>query len=233
MAAFGGATVDNFGVTRRFPARSMLTGLLANALGWNRSEFERLRQLQNRIRYAVRLEHPTDGRQWRDFQSAQLEKNDKGWTSSGEPAGRAGGTYGGPYLRYRDYLHDLQASIAVTLDDCTSPPSLVNCEEALQRPARPLFIGRKSCLPSAPLWRKTVSADNALMALKQAPFTTTSNTEQTMPCFWMPGEGDSEQTPQPYDICDERDWANSQHTGSRPVFEADIAANWFEQEAST
>ena len=34
LMAFGGETVDNYGVVRSFPAASMLTGLLANALGW-------------------------------------------------------------------------------------------------------------------------------------------------------------------------------------------------------
>ena len=37
LMAFGGETVDHFGVTRRFPALSMLTGLFANALGWYRT----------------------------------------------------------------------------------------------------------------------------------------------------------------------------------------------------
>ena len=34
LMAFGGETIDNLGVVRRFPSASMLTGLLANALGW-------------------------------------------------------------------------------------------------------------------------------------------------------------------------------------------------------
>ena len=38
LMAFGGETIDNYGVIRPFPAASMLTGLLANALGWRRVE---------------------------------------------------------------------------------------------------------------------------------------------------------------------------------------------------
>ena len=38
LMAFGGETIDNLGVIRPFPAASMLTGLLANALGWRRVE---------------------------------------------------------------------------------------------------------------------------------------------------------------------------------------------------
>ena len=37
LIAFGGETIDNLGVIRRFPATSMLTGLFANALGWRRT----------------------------------------------------------------------------------------------------------------------------------------------------------------------------------------------------
>jgi CRISPR-associated Cas5-like protein len=36
LIAFGGETIDNFGVIRDFPALSMITGLIANALGWDR-----------------------------------------------------------------------------------------------------------------------------------------------------------------------------------------------------
>ena len=35
LAAFGGEMIDAHGVIRNVPAQSMLTGLLANALGWD------------------------------------------------------------------------------------------------------------------------------------------------------------------------------------------------------
>ena len=38
LMAFGGETIDNYGVIRRFPSASMLTGLLANALGLRRTQ---------------------------------------------------------------------------------------------------------------------------------------------------------------------------------------------------
>jgi CRISPR-associated Cas5-like protein len=36
LMAFGGETIDNYGVIRDFPALSMVTGLFANALGYRR-----------------------------------------------------------------------------------------------------------------------------------------------------------------------------------------------------
>ena len=36
LSSYGAEAIDNFGVVDDFPAASMLTGLLANALGWLR-----------------------------------------------------------------------------------------------------------------------------------------------------------------------------------------------------
>ena len=38
LLAFGGVAIDQVGVTRDYPAASMLTGLLASALGYRRTE---------------------------------------------------------------------------------------------------------------------------------------------------------------------------------------------------
>ena len=80
--AFGGETIDNYGVVRWFPSASMLTGLLANALGWRRIERQRHQRLQDRLIFAARIDREPRGRlRLRDFQTAQLDKNDKGWTT--------------------------------------------------------------------------------------------------------------------------------------------------------
>jgi CRISPR-associated protein (Cas_Cas5) len=52
----GGLVVDHFGVVRLFPAASMLTGLCANALGWHHEDTDRLTRLQQRVRFAARLD---------------------------------------------------------------------------------------------------------------------------------------------------------------------------------
>ena len=62
LMAFGGETIDNLGVIRWFPSASMLTGLLANALGWRRIERERHQRLQDRLVFAARIDRePADG----------------------------------------------------------------------------------------------------------------------------------------------------------------------------
>ena len=68
LMAFGGETIDNYGVIRRFPAASMLAGLFANALGWRRTERERHQRLQNRLIFAARIDRePHAGLRLTDF----------------------------------------------------------------------------------------------------------------------------------------------------------------------
>jgi CRISPR system Cascade subunit CasD len=65
LLAFGGVAIDHVGVTRDYPALSMLTGLLANALGWERTEWKRHQVLQDRLIFAARRDRrgwPSDGR---------------------------------------------------------------------------------------------------------------------------------------------------------------------------
>ena len=89
LIAFGGETIDNYGVIRDFPALSMVTGLFANALGWDRGDDVQHNRLQERLLMGARLD--ADGQRLVDFQTAQLQANDKGWTTRGVVEERAGG----------------------------------------------------------------------------------------------------------------------------------------------
>lgn len=86
LMSFGGETIDNFGVVRDFPAASMLTGLIANALGWRRTDTDKLDRLQDRLVFAVRLDRP--GTRFTEYQTARLLAEDQGWTTRGRPEGR-------------------------------------------------------------------------------------------------------------------------------------------------
>src|SRR5262245_17286242 len=83
LMAFGGETIDNLGVIREFPAQSMLTGLFANALGWRREESNKHDRLQARLVFGARLDRA--GSRFTDFQTAELSRDDRGWTTSGLP----------------------------------------------------------------------------------------------------------------------------------------------------
>ena len=215
LVAFGGEAVDNYGVIRDFPAVSMVTGLIANALGWHRSDFECLDRLQRRLVMGSRLDR--DGDPLRDFQTAQLASNDTGWTTFGEPETRRGGdeSYKSPHLRHRDYRAGLDALVALRLEPAGEDPSLGAIARALDRPQRPLFIGRKPCLPSARLFVDIIDASDVLDALQRAP----APVEQERFRFqWPQGEGALDRA-SAHEVCDERNWKSGVHGGWRPVLE--------------
>lgn len=218
LVAFGGETIDNFGVIRDFPALSMLTGLVANALGWDRSETARHDRLQERLRIGTRLEQ--SGSRLTDFQTAQLGANDKGWTTWGTPEERRGGaaSYDSPHLRYRDYHADLVACVVLRLEPADESPTLDDIAAALDRPQRPLFIGRKPCLPTGRLMAGWVHADTVLDALQHLPM---PHDTQVVRAQWPDGEG-SLTGDRVLDLCDERQWRSGLHGGWRPVREGMI-----------
>lgn len=215
LIAFGGETIDNFGVIRDFPALSMVTGLIANALGWDRGDDVLHNRLQERLRMGARLEAP--GSRLTDFQTAQLGANDKAWTTWGTVEERRGGaaSYDSPHLRYRDYHADLTALLAVRLEPADEVPTLDEVAQALDRPQRPLFVGRKPCLPVGRLVAGWIEADSILQALQFVPL---AKGAHGLRAQWPDGEG---QLPgdRVADVCDERNWTSGVHGGWRPVRE--------------
>ena len=216
LIAFGGEAIDNLGVIRDFPALSMVTGLIANALGWDRSQAQEHNRLQARLCMGCVL--APGAQRVQDFQTAQLAKDDKGWTTWGVPEERAGGsgTYAGPHLRYRDYHADLTAWVALTLLPAEEEPTLQTIAQALDKPARPLFIGRKPCLPTDRLvagWKEAADLRSALQAIVDAQ---PSTKPKPWPAQWPDGEG-HQPGDRVLDVCDERNWHTQLHGGWRPV----------------
>ena len=216
LVAFGGEAIDNRGVIREFPALSMLTGLIANALGWDRRDDALHNGLQQRLRMGAVLK--PGARRLQDFQTAELGAADKGWTTRGQPEERRGGasSYAGPHLRYRDYHADLTALVVLALAPADEAPTLDDIATALDKPARPLFIGRKPCLPAGRLLVGELEAGHVLGALQAA-----LRAADWPDCRaqWPEGEG---RLPgdRLMDLCDERDWTSGLHGGWRPVREA-------------
>jgi multidrug efflux pump subunit AcrA (membrane-fusion protein) len=92
---------------------------------------------------------------------------------------------------------------------------LEDIAQALDRPQRPLFIGRKPCLPVGRLVAGWVDADTVLQALQLAPV---PHEHSGLRAQWPDGEG---QLPgdRLVDVCDERNWTSGVHGGWRPVRE--------------
>lgn len=228
LVAFGGEAIDNYGVTRDFPAASMLTGLLANALGWRRTDRAAHQRLQDRLVFAARRDREPRLGRLREYQNARLYKNDMAWTTRGVPEGRAGGSYnlverdGRKYLthqRYRDHHADALVLVAMRLRPADEDPTLEDLATALDRPARPLFIGRKPCLPSARLFGGFVEAATARAVLGSLP----AQTDAPLRAIWPAEEGE-EGADRIYDLTDERNWLSGLHGGARRVCEGRIRA---------
>ena len=213
LASFGGEAIDPQGVIYDFPAQSMLTGLFANALGWTRSMKKEHQMLQDRIVFgAVHDEDPTFGRMT-DYQTAQLGKADTAWSTRGTPIGRAGGanTYSGAHRRWRDYHCDLRLSVVVRLDPEHGAPTLEDLAVAIERPARPLFIGRKPCLPTIPIFRGWVQERNIRAALRSV-----APAGRRCPAAWPYAAGTDEADITMF-VTDERNWISGLHGGARRI----------------
>lgn len=209
LLAFGAEMVDARGVIGDFPATSMLTGLLANALGWRRSDRASLAALQTRLRFAARIER--EGERIMDFQTAQLGKDDRGWTTRGAPEGRDGGaqTYQSPHIRRRDYDADKCVTVALRLEPADEAPTLDDLAAALRAPARPLFLGRKPCLPERPLFEALVEAPDLLAALPPP----SGDARVLLP----ESEAVAERQDERRLVTDKRDWMSGVHGGQRAV----------------
>ena len=173
LMSFGGVVVDQHNKTDPLPYRAMLAGLLANALGYTRRDEAAFGSLQARIRYAARRDKkgfPLVDYQTVDFDPGGPMAADLGWTTRGELEERKGGDASeGTHIRYRHYLADAIVTVALTLDPANEGPTLRAVSAALRAPARPLFLGRKCCIPSVPVWLNETEAPSLRDALEQTP----------------------------------------------------------------
>ncbi|MBS9478978.1 type I-E CRISPR-associated protein Cas5/CasD [Ancylobacter radicis] len=209
LMAFGDVAIDHVGPTRDFPSASALTGLLGNALGWRREDGAAHQSLQDRLIFGALVARP--GHLLTDIQNAKLEANDRGWTTWGKPDERAGATYDSPHRRRRDFLADHDCRVVLRLRDAPEGPDLDALAAALDRPARPLFIGRKPCLPAAPLvagWVEGVDVRAALAALGLGGR-----------ALWPADEEGGTRR----DVADRRNWQTGLHGGASRVSEGEIA----------
>ncbi len=127
--------------TENIPTKSGLIGLLAAALGRRRSEsVTDLHQL----RFGVRVDR--EGSLLRDYHTAKNQKT--------------------AYVTQRYYLSD-----AIFLAGLEGSLELLKAiEHALQRPAYPLFLGRRSCPPEGRLLLGIRDGKMLLEALREEPW---------------------------------------------------------------
>ncbi len=222
--SFGGPIVDNRGDIRPFPGRSMIAGLVANALGYDHAEFEKLERLQTRISHASRCDRR--GEKIQDYQTVDLSQDflqdDRAWTTRGELEQRAGASSDETHIRLRDYWADAIHTVALTLEaPDEESPTLDEVRRALQTPERPLFIGRKSCLPANSLYLEDWEAPSLKEALRSIPLPEElekkADRDEEFNAWWPVDHDEELEEGFAKPVTDRRDWANQIHTGERWV----------------
>jgi CRISPR system Cascade subunit CasD len=225
LMSFGGVMVDHHNVTDRFPGLSLFAGLLANALGWSHGDGEKIGALQNRLIVASRWDiEPEAIVDYHTVDLGQPKMVEPGWTTRGAPEHRdGGGAKKGTHIRLRHYWANGVLTAALALLDDTAP-DLDAFESALAQPLRPLFLGRKTCLPNSPILAGRATGQDVLAILKAVPRVRCSARpaeRQSMAARWPAEVGDNRED-QLKAIYDQRDWKNQWHAGRRIVAEGRI-----------
>jgi CRISPR system Cascade subunit CasD len=246
LQAWGDVAMDPTRPTRAFPSLSGLAGLLASALGWRYRDADRTTALQDALRFAVREDRRPQ--EIRDYQTADLGGiGTTGWTRWGIEK-RGGGSASGTQILEKFYLADGAFTVALGLARGVAKlpdggeVTLDDLEQALRRPARPLFLGRKGCPPAGPLLRPArVSAATPLDALRQVPLAKRGrelieDQSTSLRVWYDPADGEPDDSPdatEPAEIWDRRDFRSNRFGGSRRIVQALIPAEMFPIESST
>lgn len=223
MVSFGSVLVDQHGFTDFFPGVSMLTGMIGNSLGWHHGNFDQLQSLQDRIDLAARWDvHPDRIIDYHTVDLGAPKMCKPGWTTRGKTEHRGGGraAKGGTHQRYRHYLADGLMTVALGLMTEGSP-DLEEIKEALKRPARPLFLGRKTCLPARPLLdpvNPIMEGQDLVSILEMVPVWNREGVPEQVPkktwACWTSSESKNDfiRSRLVYDL---RDWHNQLPAGNR------------------
>ena len=141
------APMQSWGTTSRFdqrdtgkePSKSGVIGLLAAAMGIDRENWHDLKPL---TRLAMGVRHDRPGVPKQDYQTAGCAENDTIIKADGKPSKDG-------VVSQRFYLAD--AAFLVGLE-CNERSLLERIHAALRDPIWPLALGRKSYVPSEPIW---------------------------------------------------------------------------------
>ena len=170
LSAWGETAVGEYRPSANYPSESALIGLLAAALGIDRSDEDQHQALRAELSFAIGVQ--SVGRLLRDYHTAQVATE---MILSKQPHRVRRDELNVPadkrkdhlktILSTRDYRQDAACLVAVqTKTDASF--SLVDLAQAIAQPKFVLYLGRKTCPPSLPLWPQVIAAENALQAME-------------------------------------------------------------------
>ncbi|MEM7801988.1 MAG: type I-E CRISPR-associated protein Cas5/CasD [Chloroflexota bacterium] len=138
------------------PTKSGIIGLLACAYGWRGDD--QIRNLSDTLKMGVRIDKPGD--RLTDYhtigggyETPQL------LTAEGKPKKSSGAPH--TEISMRDYLTDAAFLVALQGDQAL----ISETSEALQNPVWPIFLGRKACVPTRPVYAGVAEAPTLEAAL--------------------------------------------------------------------
>lgn len=161
MASFGEVAVGERRMSWSRPGRSAIMGLVAAALGIDRTDHESHLNLEKGLFYAVRTDMP--GHPFVDFHTAQVPKSRRGQKFATRRKA-LGAENLQTVLSRREWRVDSFFTVALWVRF----PSSVNIEEiarALRSPSYILYVGRKAAPLGLPLNPSVVEAESFLDAL--------------------------------------------------------------------
>lgn len=153
LMSFGEGDYWDIRGTGVFPTKSAVVGMLAACMGWPRNESDKIAGLSEGISVSVRQDNTFSI--LRDYHTILNTLK-----ADGKPNENA-------VQSYRHYLMDAEFSVLIS-----SRSDLLSREikSALLDPVWPVFLGRKSCIPCAPVfWDEEIEWDDARKAFENLP----------------------------------------------------------------
>lgn len=167
LMSFGEGDYWDVRGTNSFPTKSFVVGLIAAGLGYSRKDTEKIRNISESIGVACREDkHPTILRDYHtilDTKKADGKKNENAVVSP------------------RYYLADASFTVLVGIKNESIKDQIIN---SFIDPVWPCYLGRKSCVPSSPIFNHTeIDEENDYLAfLKLRPKETTNDQEKIYSC---------------------------------------------------
>src|SRR5690606_11401870 len=116
---------------------------------------------------------------------------------------------------------DAVFTIALTLVPPEPEPTIDAVAAALDSPERPLFLGRKPCLPAAPILLERFEATALREALENAARLDPARSDEAEPdhlaAWWPDGDVEADEADVLLEVTHQRDLTNPIHGGQRLI----------------
>jgi CRISPR system Cascade subunit CasD len=236
LMSFGGVRIDGRTAPIPVPTASMVTGLIARALGREVTDADFLQTMQDSIEIASAILER--GQIEIDYQTADLGNpwmgidRKTGWPLKGRPFMReaAPASLAGKRQQWRPYIAGGNILTAVWATGPT-PVRMEDIGKALLEPAHALYIGRNTCLPARDIYAGVIHADSPVAALKEAAAAQPAGygrkgeqTGATIREFFLPAEivGMKDESWAYFPVSGRRDWHLDRHTGTQTLARGSI-----------